>query len=233
MYLRDLLLFPGTRQTTTHMPLPQAFCRIAFCRILRLAFVPVAFFVAVDPALAQVTASPSSVNFGDVQIGTKSTLPVVLTNNGGSAVSITTGQIQGHGFMVTGVKLPIVLNPGQNFTINATFAPQADGAYSGTVTGSGSSGPLVSVPVSGNGTQAGYSVNLTWDPPSSQVVGYNVYRGNQSGGPYGKLNSHVDPNTAFIDYTVLASQTYYYVTTSVDSSGHESAYSNQSEANIP
>jgi uncharacterized repeat protein (TIGR03803 family) len=78
------------------------------------------------------------------------------------------------------------------------------------------------------------SVNLTWDPSNSQnIVGYNVYRGGSPNGPYTKLNSTLDPNTAYSDSTVQAGKTYYYVTTAVDSQGVESAYSNQSEASIP
>jgi uncharacterized repeat protein (TIGR03803 family) len=78
------------------------------------------------------------------------------------------------------------------------------------------------------------TVNLTWQPSNSQnIVGYNVYRGNSPDGPYTKLNSTLDPNTAYSDSTVQAGKTYYYVTTAVDNQGVESAYSNQSEAVIP
>ena len=65
------------------------------------------------------------------------------------------------------------------------------------------------------------------------VVGYNVYRGGTSGGPYNKINSALDGSTAYTDSGVLAGQTYYYVTTAVDSTGAESVYSNQVTAVIP
>ncbi len=160
--------------------------------------------------------------------------PWCLTNNGSSVVQITRGRIQGTGFSVD-AKLPIILNPGQNFPLNVTFAPQAENPYSATVSGSNSSGLLVSVPLTGNGTQSGYSVGLSWNPSPSppQIVGYNVYRGTQTNGPYTKINSILDSATAYTDYTVLAEVTYYYVTTSVDSAGQESPYSNQTEAYIP
>jgi len=81
---------------------------------------------------------------------------------------------------------------------------------------------------------AAQTVNLTWVASNSQnIVGYNVYRGNSAEGPYTKLNSTLDPNTAYSDSTVQAGKTYYYVTTAVDNQGVESAYSNQSEAAIP
>jgi fibronectin type 3 domain-containing protein len=78
-----------------------------------------------------------------------------------------------------------------------------------------------------------YSVSLTWDASTSTVTGYNVYRGTVSGGPYTRLNSSLDAGTTFVDGAVAASQTYYYVTTAVNSSGQESTYSNQVQVIIP
>lgn len=216
------------------MRLPREACRFVFSRILRLVFIPLVVLLRFAPLEAQVTANPPNLSFGDVQIGKKATLPVVLTNNGSSVVSITNGQIQGPGFMVN-VRLPIVLNPGQPFSMNITFAPRADGPYSATVSGSNSSGLLVSIPVTGDGTQSGYAVSLSWNPSASppEIVGYNVFRGTQNGGPYAQINSVLDPETTYTDYAVLSGTTYYYVTTAVDSSGQQSAYSNQTEAVIP
>ena len=79
-----------------------------------------------------------------------------------------------------------------------------------------------------------HTVNLSWEASTSQnIVGYNVYRGPSASGPYTKINSALDPNTSYSDGTVQSGQTYYYVTTALDSTGAESAYSNQSEAVIP
>jgi fibronectin type 3 domain-containing protein len=75
-------------------------------------------------------------------------------------------------------------------------------------------------------------VALSWKE-SSIVVGYNIYRGKTSGGPYSKINSVLDASTAYTDLTVAAGQTYYYVTTAVDGSGEESGYSNQVAAVVP
>jgi len=65
------------------------------------------------------------------------------------------------------------------------------------------------------------------------VVGYNVYRGTTSGGPYAKVNSSRDPSTLYTDNTVQNGQTYYYVSTAVNSDGAESGYSNQLQMVIP
>jgi len=65
------------------------------------------------------------------------------------------------------------------------------------------------------------------------VAGYYVYRSTTSGSGYAKLNSTPDSATTYTDSTVQSGTTYYYVVTAVDSSGDESAYSNQSMATVP
>ena len=59
-----------------------------------------------------------------------------------------------------------------------------------------------------------------------------MYRGNVSGGPYSLLTSGVS-STSYTDTNVQSGSTYYYVTTAVDSSGIESAYSAAAQAVIP
>jgi len=76
-------------------------------------------------------------------------------------------------------------------------------------------------------------IDLTWTAPAGAVTGYNVYRGSQFGGPYVKINSALDTSTTYTDSSVQAGQTYYYVTTAIDSSGAESSYSNQIQALVP
>jgi len=79
-----------------------------------------------------------------------------------------------------------------------------------------------------------HNVNLSWDASTSpQVVGYNVFRGTNPGGPYTQINPTLDPNTIYTDSTVQSGQTYYYVTTAVNSDNTQSEYSNQTEAQIP
>ena len=77
------------------------------------------------------------------------------------------------------------------------------------------------------------SVDLSWEPSASAVVGYNVYRGTTPGGPYSlKLNSSPQPGSQFVDDTVSAG-TYYYVATSLDPDSVESSYSNEVKAVVP
>lgn len=76
-------------------------------------------------------------------------------------------------------------------------------------------------------------VGLTWTASTSNgVAGYKVYRGTTSGGPY-TLLAALGNVTTYMDTTVVSGQTYYYVTTALDGSGNESAYSAPSSASIP
>lgn len=80
----------------------------------------------------------------------------------------------------------------------------------------------------------GHRVALVWNASTSpDVIGYNIYRGNRSGGPYSKINPVPNASTVYTDTSVTDGNTYYYVTTSVNSDNQESGYSNQSQATIP
>jgi len=80
-----------------------------------------------------------------------------------------------------------------------------------------------------------HAANLSWTAStSSNVAGYNVYRGTTSGGPYTLLNTtSLISGTTYTDTAVQAGQTYYYVAAAVGSNGDVSAYSSQVTATIP
>src|SRR6267154_1319878 len=84
--------------------------------------------------------------------------------------------------------------------------------------------------------QVTHSVALTWIASSTPTVtGYNVYRSTMSGTAYVKISSSLvlAPLVSYTDATVLNSTTYYYVTTAVDASNVESAFSNEVAVAIP
>jgi len=87
----------------------------------------------------------------------------------------------------------------------------------------------------GGGSVHSHSVVLTWDASTSpDVVGYNVYRSDVSGGPYTLLDASIPGSTlTYTDRTVQAGMTYYYVVTAVNSEGNESLYSNEASALVP
>jgi hypothetical protein len=76
-------------------------------------------------------------------------------------------------------------------------------------------------------------VNVDWaDVSAGDLFGYNVYRSGTSGGPYKLVYGGVT-TSSFSDYKVSPSNTYYYVVTSLDTSGNESANSAQASATTP
>ena len=78
-----------------------------------------------------------------------------------------------------------------------------------------------------------HSVHLTWARSSStDILGYNVYRGSQSGGTNVRLNPALLANPDYLDTAVLAGQTYYYTVTAV-SAVMESGRSAEAVAVIP
>jgi|ERR1700691_4087354 len=170
-----------------------------------------------------LSASPSIVSFGQVAMGTSSTIPVVLSNTRSQKTTLSTFQTMGNGFLISGPALPLTLGAGQSVTVNVTFTPPAAVTQGGNLY---VSGPGLVVPLTGTGTspQPQYSVNLFWNS-ASDVAGYNVYRSTAANGTYSKVNPSLNSNTAFTDGTVVSGQTYYYAATSVSSSGMESARS--------
>jgi hypothetical protein len=86
----------------------------------------------------------------------------------------------------------------------------------------------------GSGTPApSHSVTLSWEPSAStEVVGYNVYRSTSPGTGFSLLTQLLDTLT-FKDENVADGTTYYYVVTSLNGAGDESAHSNEAAAVIP
>ena len=183
----------------------------------------------------QLSVSSSNIAFGNVTVGSSSTQTGKVTA-GASAVTISSGSWSGDGFSLSGITFPVALMAGQSVPFAVTFAPQVSGAASGGVSFlSNASNSPTTVTFTGTGSQPStHSVSLFWSPSPSSVVGYNLYRGTTSGGPYpSKLTPSPVPTTSLVDNTVMAGTTYYYVATSVDQNSVESIYSNQITATIP
>jgi Abnormal spindle-like microcephaly-assoc'd, ASPM-SPD-2-Hydin len=107
-------------------------------------------------APGQLTPNPASLSFGNVQVGNSKSLSDTLTNSGGSSVTISAASVSGSGFSISGLSLPLALNPGQTTTFSVKFAPASAGAASGkvTITSNGSNSTL-NIPVSGTGVTPG------------------------------------------------------------------------------
>ena len=183
----------------------------------------------------QLSVSPTTLAFGNVIVGTNGQLNGTLSATG-QTVIVSSDNVVGSAFAVTGLSFPVTIPAGQHVQFTVTFTPSGTGAASGSVSfaSNASNSPTVE-DFTGTGTPPPqHSVNLSWTASTStNIIGYNIYRGVKSGGPYSKINSVLDASTLYTDTTVADGTTYYYVTTSVDSSNVESSYSNQTTAVIP
>jgi Abnormal spindle-like microcephaly-assoc'd, ASPM-SPD-2-Hydin len=192
---------------------------------------------AAQSAAAQLAVSPSTLNFGSVAVGSSKNQTGMLTA-GTSDVNVASAAWNGSGYSVSGITFPVTVRANQSLPFTVTFAPQVSGSSPGSISfSSNASNSPTNEALAGTGTQTAsglqHTVSLTWNPSTSSVAGYNVYRGTQSGGPYSKLNALPETSTSYADNSVQSGATYYYVATSVDSTSVESSYSNQVTAQVP
>jgi hypothetical protein len=183
----------------------------------------------------QFSANANSVNLGNVALGDSKTVSVTFTNPTNSAVTILNISISGPGFGVSGIANGTILDTGQSATLSVTFTPSSTGTQNGSVTiSSNAQNSTVAVALQATGVPAGdHAATLSWNASGSPVLGYNVYRGSSSGGPYVKLNATPNPSLSYTDSSVAAGQSYFYVVTSVNSANVESSYSNEAAATVP
>jgi hypothetical protein len=181
-----------------------------------------------------LAGAPTSISFGNVTVGTNQNQAGTLSASN-APVTVSSLGVSGSQFSVSGLTLPVTIAAGSSVPFQLTFAPQTSGSASANVTfaSNAANSPAVEV-VTGSGVMPQHSVNLGWNTStSSGVVGYNIYRGTVSGGPYTRINSALDTTPYDTDSTVTGGQTYYYVVTAVDSAGAESGYSSQAQAVVP
>lgn len=125
-----------------------------------------------------------------------------------------------------------------------TFSGLADGSYveSASEKGFTFSPSTAAVTIKGanvtginfTATPVPPSVLLSWNASASpDISGYDVYRSATSGGPYKRINSSLVAETSYVDTSVVADGTYYYVVTAVNGSGTQSGDSNQVTASVP
>jgi len=119
-----------------------------------------------------LTATHSSLGFGNVTVGSSQNLGQVLTNSGGSSLTITQATVTGTGLSMNGLNLPLTLTPGQSSpSFNVTFAPQSAGAVSGNLAiTSNASNPTLNVALSGTGVASApppaIAVSFQTSPPA-------------------------------------------------------------------
>src|SRR5271167_1332908 len=84
-------------------------------------------------AFGQLTANPSTINFGNVPLGTGATQSVAIANPGGQRLTLSLAGITGTGFSLSGLASPVTLSPGQSLNVTVAFSPQSAGTATGGI----------------------------------------------------------------------------------------------------
>ena len=82
---------------------------------------------------AALGATPSSVAFGSVAVGSTATETVHLENTGSEAATISKMAFSGTGVSVSGLTVPMSLASGQTVNLTVTYKPVSPGTLTGTV----------------------------------------------------------------------------------------------------
>jgi Abnormal spindle-like microcephaly-assoc'd, ASPM-SPD-2-Hydin len=101
---------------------------------------------------ARLSATPSTVNFEKVPVGTTDTQSVELKNTGRTPLTISSLNMTGAGFKIVGLKLPHTLEAGQTVNFEAEFTPIGEVSSTGKLLVDANSGHVSStVELSGMG----------------------------------------------------------------------------------
>lgn len=185
-----------------------------------------------------LVSNQTSLAFGNVTTGLQTSLPLVLTVHGTTAVTINSIVSSNAIFTPSSVILPVTLEPGQLLSLAVTAAPTAVGTVSEhlAIYSNATVDPLVWVPLTVNGiSSTQHYVDLAWLKPTStalNIKGYNIYRASSPSGPFARVNSSLDPGTTYVDATVSAGKTYFYEIKSSTGSV-ESSPSNLATVTVP
>ncbi|MCU1240243.1 MAG: Fibronectin type domain protein [Candidatus Acidoferrum typicum] len=111
----------------------------------------------------QISALPTSVNFGPVAVGVSNTQTLTIKNSGNANLTISRETIAGSGFGITGPTLPATLTPGQSLAFNVRFSPATASSTTGTVS-IATNAPHSPLVVALSGTGVKQSLQLSANP---------------------------------------------------------------------
>jgi hypothetical protein len=186
-------------------------------------------------ATGQLQVTPAAIHFGDASVATTGSQNVQLTARDAD-VTVSSATISSENFQLEGPALPFTIPAGHSVPFTVTFFPDGSDSSSAILsfTSDASNSPTEKVVTLRIVGPVQHKVQLSWKPSTSKhILGYNIYRGNRSGGPYKKINDVLDPNTRFTDLTVGAGHKYYYLATAVNWRKRESVHSKQIQVVIP
>ena len=122
----------------------------------------------------ELSISPTTVSFGNVNVGSSASQNITLTNAGNAALTISSATPSGQGFSINSLALPQAIGAGVSVTFAVQFAPLSAGSTSGSIAvTSNASGSPTSIALSGTGLQGKLTANPTSVSFGSVAVGSN------------------------------------------------------------
>lgn len=117
------------------------------------------FSVQLNAYAPALSLSASNVAFGNEVINTPATRSVTLTSSGTAPLTISGALVTGTGFSLSGLSLPVTLNPGKTASVTVKFDPTAAGSDSGqlSISSDSLSNPTAVISLSGTGTTSSSS----------------------------------------------------------------------------
>ncbi len=110
------------------------------------------------------------------------------------------------------------------YVVTAVDTDNRESSYSAEVKGKPGLIPPCGLEAIGGKSQ----VELTWDAYTGLPIrGYNLYRGESTGGPYHKINEQLPASVGYVDTALTNEKNYYYVLSVVDRNEKESLYSSE------
>jgi uncharacterized protein (DUF58 family) len=145
-----------------------------------------------------LAATPSSVSFGNVVVGSNTTQTIRLQNIGTSAVKISAITQSVTGIAISGVTPPVSLAPGTSATLTASYKPTAAGSVAGkiTVTSNAVGSPTI---IDLSATAAAATVELT---PSATSLSFGNVTVGSSGSHQVTVKSTGNTNASISKVTV-------------------------------
>jgi hypothetical protein len=130
----------------------------------------------------RLSVSPSSLDFGQVEINTTQELSVTIMNDSTSTGTLTISdlQVSGSGFKLAGGQSTnFSLSPGQSKTVRVQFNPTAKTTYSGSLRiyhNATNSVPPYEVSLKGTGVEFSYRLSINVSPANSGIILVNGQR---------------------------------------------------------
>jgi hypothetical protein len=117
--------------------------------------------------------APSSVNFGDVAVGTTSKKTVTITNSNSYDWTFTLAVLYSS-FKVSGLSLPLTLKPGLSTSFTISFAPTTTGTLTGSIALFRNLTRLVTISLTGTGVTTALARSPTKLNFGNTLVGHST-----------------------------------------------------------